>query len=99
VKLKSNWESFALCKKDDIPSRWLSSNIDDINYAKNICRKCTVRFECLTSALTSEQFVGVNAGLSEYDFLNKTWMEARSVEENNWPRTDKVIRTLFREIA
>lgn len=99
VKLKSNWTSFALCKQDNNPTKWFSFDLNDINYAKNVCRKCTVRNECLMSALESDEFVGVNAGISEFDFLNKTWLEAREIEKTNWPRSDKIIRSLFREIA
>ena len=82
-----------------MPSRWLSFDIDDINYAKNICRKCTVRNECLMSALELDTYIGVNAGISEFDFLNMTWVEARTIEETNWPRTNKIIRRLFSEVS
>jgi hypothetical protein len=99
VKLKTNWEDFALCKKDNDAGKWLSLDINDINYAKNICRKCTVRNECMISALSQKEYIGVNGGVSEYEFLTMTWVEARKIEENNWPRTDRVIHELFKTIA
>lgn len=99
AKLKSNWASFSLCKEDKLPARWFSFDLKDIGYAKEVCRKCTVRKECLMSALDSGEFVGVNAGISEFDFLNKTWVETRKIEQTNWPRSDKTIRNLFREVA
>lgn len=99
MNLKSNWQDFALCRKDKNPNKWFSFDIDDINYAKNVCRKCTVRNECLISAISSDNFLGVNAGMSEYEFLIETWVEAKEYDETNWPRTDRAFQRLLRKIA
>lgn len=96
----NSWLQSALCKKDSHPHRWLSSNIDDINYAKNVCRKCTVRMECLVSAIYErEEFIGVNGGLSEIEYLMSIWKEAESEQESNWDISDRTIQRLLREIA
>ena len=98
--MDSNWAQRALCKKDDKPYSWLSSNIDDINYAKNVCMRCPVRMECLYSAIyEKEEFIGVNGGYSEIEYLIRTWEEAGDEDESNWRKSDRLIQNLFREIA
>jgi len=96
----NSWTYSAVCRRDDFPSRWLSSDIDDINYAKDGCRKCTVRPECLISAISKENgFIGVNAGMSEIEFLMTTWKEVDNESESNWEISDTVIRNLLQRIA
>lgn len=98
--MKADWLKSALCKKDDNPHFWLSSNIDDINYAKNVCMMCSVRIECLYSAVYErDEFIGVNGGFSEIEYLIRTWEEAGDENESNWRKSDRLIQKLFREIA
>ena len=98
--MKADWLSEALCKKDSNSHLWLSSNIDDINYAKDVCRRCPVRIECLYSAIyDKDEFIGVNGGLSEIDYLIRTWEEAEDEHEDNWRKSDRLIQDLFRGIA
>ena len=97
---RNHWTSVALCKKDDQPSLWLSSNIDDVNYAKNVCRKCTVRMECLLSVVyEKDDFIGIHGGLSEIEYLLLTWKEVDDEQDTNWDITDSVVQRLLREIA
>jgi hypothetical protein len=98
--MRADWASVALCKKDSKSYSWLSSNIDDINYAKDVCRRCSVRPECLYSAVyEKDQFIGVNAGMSEIEYLIRTWQEVDQEDESNWTKPDRLIQVLFREIA
>lgn len=96
----NDWLKSALCKQDDNPSLWLSSNIDDINYAKDVCMRCSVRIQCLWSSVyEKDYFIGVNGGYSEIEFLIRTWEIAETEDETNWRRSDRLIQELFREIA
>ena len=71
--MKSNldWKRFAVCLKDKNSSYWLSYNIEHIEYAKKGCDKCPVRAECLDNAINQEIYVGVNGGISEWDFFKQ----------------------------
>jgi hypothetical protein len=96
----ADWLSEALCNNHVNQSYWISSNYEEIKIAKSICEKCPVRLECLYSAIYEKsEFVGVNGGLSEIEFLIRTWEEAESEDETNWKRSDQLIQGLFREIA
>lgn len=94
--MKSNWRDFTLCSDDKYSEKWFSYNIDDINYAKSVCKKCTVRLECISSAL-SEVFYGVNAGISEYDYKLITWKEAGKKNDSNWSRNDRTLQEVLRK--
>jgi hypothetical protein len=94
--MKKNWRDKALCSNDKNSEKWFSYNIDDIQYAKSVCKKCTVRLECITNAL-SDGFYGVNAGISEYDYKLITWKEAGSEDESNWSRSNKTLQRVLRE--
>ena len=94
--MKINWRDFALCSDDKYSEKWFSYNIDDINYAKSVCKKCTVRLECISSAL-SEVFYGVNAGISEYDYKLITWKEAGKKNDSNWSRNDRTLQEVLRK--
>ena len=91
------WQESAICIKDKNSKYWLSYNIKHIEYAKEGCKACTVRPSCLANALSQEFFTGVNAGISEWDFLNKTWKEVKSVRKSNWSRSDATLRKLLQE--
>lgn len=94
--MKKNWRDFALCSKDKSSEKWFSYNIDDIKYAKTICKKCTVRMECVSNAL-NEGFYGVNAGISEYDYKLITWKKAGKENVSNWSRTDRTLQRVLRK--
>jgi hypothetical protein len=99
VSQDNDWTRRALCRRDAHPERWVSARRSDIEYSRSTCAKCTERPECLWSAVYSmEGFVGVNAGITEIEFLMKTWEEVEFEHETNWPGSDKLIQDLFREI-
>jgi hypothetical protein len=61
---------------------------------------CPVKIECLYSAIyEKEEFIGVNGGYSEIEYLFRTWEEAGDEDETNWRKSDRLIQKLFREIA
>lgn len=97
MKIQSNWKSKAVCSSDKYHNKWLSYNIDDVEYAKDGCSRCTVRKECLITALQNDTFVGVIAGISEFDYLMHIWHEAVSEDESNWSRDDRVLSKLLQE--
>lgn len=100
VTSPEDWHRSALCKKDDFPSFWLSSEIDKVRYAQAVCQKCTVRVECFLSAIYErDEFIGVNGGVSEIEFLIRTWEEVEDAEQSNWRGSDFLIQELLREIA
>lgn len=100
MRMRADWINAALCRNDIDSHKWLSSNIDDINYAKDVCRRCTVRMECMTAAIyEKDSFIGVNGGMSEIEYLMSTWEEVSSEDETNWGKSDSVIHRLFRIIA
>jgi|LakMenE01Jun11ns_1017448.scaffolds.fasta_scaffold8574273_2 hypothetical protein len=89
-------DSRALCQGDEKSSAWFSYQIEDINYAKSVCAECEVKLPCFFNALENE-FMGVNAGISEFEFMMKTWKEAKTKNESNWTRSDKVLQRILRE--
>ena len=94
--MKKNWRELALCSNDKNSEKWFSYNIDDIQYAKSVCKKCTVRKECISAALMGN-FYGVNAGISEYDYKLITWKKAKKENDSNWSRTDRTLQELLRK--
>jgi hypothetical protein len=98
MKARSDWLSKAVCAVDEQPSAWLSYDIKDIRYAKIGCSKCSVRAQCMLNAYQNDPYVGVNAGISEYDFLILTWKEAKKVNGSNWSRNDKVLQGIMRQV-
>lgn len=95
-KLK-NWRDLAVCAEDKNSSRWLSYDIEDVQYAKEGCAKCTVRRECLATALQNDCFVGVVAGISEYEYLNIIWNEVAKEDESNWRRDNTALSELLQK--
>lgn len=87
---QSNWLKKAICAKDKHPNKWISYNKDDIEYAKKGCARCSVVKQCLFNALYREEdvystpFIGVIAGISEYDYLIGQWEEDTGNYESNW---------------
>lgn len=90
-------DSRALCQGDKNSSAWFSYQIEDIKYAKSVCSECELKTPCFLNGLENE-FMGVNAGISEFEFLMKTWKEAKTENESNWTRSNKVLQGIVREI-
>lgn len=99
MKFKSNWKDFALCSSSHPTNYWFSSKKEDIDIAKSICAKCTVRLECFFTAWDNDSHYGVYGGVSEYEYLLLTWKEAKSESEDNRDRTDKCLQKMLRHIA
>jgi hypothetical protein len=93
-----NWRDKALCAVDKNSYFWFSYDYQEVEYAKDICKKCTVRQQCLTSAWKESFIYGVNGGLSEFDILLETWKKAKREDDSNWSRTDKLLQKLLRKI-
>lgn len=98
MKSSRNWREIAVCSDDKNPQYWLSYDINHIRYAKEGCKRCPVKMECFSSAIANEMYTGVNAGISEWDYLNKTWQKAKKLDESNWRRTAAAFRKLLQEI-
>lgn len=94
---KSNWRNDAICAFDKHHYRWLSYKISDVEYAKEGCSRCKVKTQCLLSALKNDAFVGVIAGMSEYDFLLKTWQAITEENESNWTGDSGLFQRLLQE--
>lgn len=84
MSLQNSWQSRAYCFKDKYPEYWCSYDIKHIEYAKNGCSKCQVKKECMLNAIRNNVFVGVVAGMSEFDFLIKSWHPIMEEDESNW---------------
>jgi hypothetical protein len=93
----SNWKKKALCAADVNSEYWFSYKKEEIQYAKNICKKCSVRKECLMSAWQEEYVYGVNGGFSEFEILLETWKEAKKVSDDNWSRSNKILQRMLRK--
>lgn len=98
-KKLSNWRLEAVCLSDKNPGYWLSCKYSDVLYAKAGCAKCTVRTQCFLSAIQDEEFIGVSAGISEYDFLIATWKKATKSNGTNRDRSDRAIKKLLQAIS
>jgi len=88
--------SLALCQGDDKSHSWFSYDIDDIEYAKGVCSQCEVKLQCFANALEND-FMGVNAGISEFEFMMETWKEAKTENESNWTRSSQVLQRILRK--
>jgi hypothetical protein len=94
-----DWAEDARCHRDKSPHRWISLDLDDIEYAKSICNDCKSKLPCLYQAVYEmDYFAGVRGGISEFDFKLKTWTEVTDERESNWPGDDRILQDLFREI-
>lgn len=98
MNLQSNWRDQAICFHDKNAHKWTSYNYDDVQYAKDGCSICPVRKQCLVTAMTSNSFVGVIAGISEFDFLMYTWEEVNDINESNWGTGDTAFSRLLQKI-
>lgn len=97
MELQSSWRDEAICASNPNAHKWVSYNLDDIKYAKNGCAKCTVRKECLITALENNSFIGVVAGISEFEYLLHSWQEVTKENESNWRTDDSVFSGLLQK--
>lgn len=58
-----NWQQYAECLGFD-PDLFYPKRGEDVQDAKDVCRKCMVREECLEYALKKEERFGIWGGLS-----------------------------------
>src|SRR3954471_4307311 len=59
-----DWRQGALCAEGD-PDAFFPEKGESTRAAKNICRRCLVKVECLSSALANDERFGVWGGLSD----------------------------------
>ena len=61
------WRAEALCRDGSasLVELFFSEQLDDIARAKQFCRGCEVRVECLEAALLKDERFGIWGGLSE----------------------------------
>lgn len=97
MKQPSNWKNNAICASDKHSVRWLSYKESDVEYAKEGCSRCSVKKICLATALANDSFVGTIAGMSEYDYLIRTWQAVWDINENNWRTDDTALQRLLQE--
>jgi hypothetical protein len=97
MAIPSNWKSMAVCTDNYHPEKWVSYDLEDIAYAKDGCSKCSVRIPCLSTAIMNDSFVGVVAGISEYDYLELQWKRAMKEDESNWRTDDSVLPRLLQK--
>jgi WhiB family redox-sensing transcriptional regulator len=104
-----DWRDEALCQEEDpelfFPIGSTGPALEQIEQAKNICRRCPVTEECLRWALDSGQDAGVWGGMSEierrelkrrYSSLTALWPSEEphvSSREQN-PRKKRLINSL-----
>ena len=97
MKSSPDWKSLAVCLADKNQSYWLSYKIEHIEYAKKGCSVCPVKVECIENAIAQEVYVGVNTGISEWDFLDKTWKRVTNAKRTNWPNSASTLRRLLQK--
>lgn len=97
MKSLSNWKSNAICASDKHSAKWVSYKQSDVEYAKDGCSRCDVKKICLATALANDTFVGTIAGMSEYDFLMRTWHSVEDINESNWRADDTTLQRLLQE--
>lgn len=95
----NNWRLDAVCLHDKHSEYWLSCKYSEVVYAKEGCARCPVKKECFLSALQNEEFVGINAGVSEYDFLMSTWKKATGKNGTTRDKSDRAIKKLLQNIS
>ena len=59
-----DWRQWALCAEVD-PDAFFPEKGESTRAAKDICRRCLVRIECLRSALANDERFGVWGGFSD----------------------------------
>ena len=80
----TDWRDQALCRDEDpelfFPIGVAGSSLQQINWAKAVCRQCPVSRQCLALALDSGQGVGIWGGLTaeERRTLRRRSLSART---------------------
>ena len=97
--MQSNWKEKALCHNHPESNIWFSYKKAEIDRAIKICKKCPVRTECFVTMWNTGEFYGISGGISEFDYLNITWKEAKSERQSNRTRTDKLLATILQEFS
>jgi hypothetical protein len=95
--MQNNWAKEALCFNHPERNIWFSYKKEDTDRAVNICKKCPVREKCFITAWNTGDFYGVYGGVTEFNYLNLTWKEAKSEKQNNRTRTDRVLKGILQE--
>ena len=78
-----DWRLAALCRETDLnlffPSGTPAPTAEQIEAAKAVCHRCTVRAECLEFALITNQESGVWGGTTEEERrkLRRSWRARR----------------------
>lgn len=101
MTFRSNWRAKAICASDRNPEKWLSYETSDLEYARDGCKICQVKRECLLTAIESDDdvsFVGMTAGVSEYEYLLHIWKEVENENESNWATGDSAFSILLQQI-
>jgi hypothetical protein len=96
--MQSDWKESALCLDHENRNLWFSYKKEDVDSAKEICKKCTVRTECFVSMWNTGNFYGVNGGVSEFEYLQLTWKEVSSEKANNRTRASSVLKGILQKI-
>ena len=80
IELDMSWHVDALCAETD-PEVFFPEKGQSTKPAKGVCRRCTVRAECLDYALGTRQRFGVWAGLSERERRKLLGLDEDDAEE------------------
>lgn len=86
-----NWRELALCRQFD-PDLWFpeAGEGDNGHIAKQVCRQCPVRLECLTDAIDRHEREGIFGGFSRNKRAKITDpLEAIVEDENTWWRKEQ----------
>jgi len=87
----TDWRTLAACRPLDsaifFPDRTAYRN-NDIAHAKEVCRRCPVREECLTAAMDGREKVGIWGGLTPIERANLQRRKRRARSAQNPSRLD-----------
>src|SRR3954452_16998951 len=79
-----DWREWALCAEVD-PDAFFPEKGESTRAAKNICRRCLVKVECLSSALANDERFGVWGGLSDRERRRLRRMSSESPATHHRP--------------
>lgn len=63
----NNWRQLASCAPEEVKIDFYSSNKDEKDKAKALCRECPVRMICLQEALDNRERFGIHGGVDEIE--------------------------------
>lgn len=89
-----HWTRDALCKFD---KKFTSFHIDDVNFAKSVCERCSVQVECI---IANAEIDGtfMSAGLSKYDRLLIQWKKVDSEDEGSFRDSSVYVSEVVRRV-